>query len=361
MKFSRRLDDAADELRSVARLVQLVVLLGEALDRLFLAAEELHDGVPAMHLLDVAVERPGRCPLGDELLLRTARDHDRHRDGQRDGQQRDHGEDRADREHHDQDADDGQQRRDELGQALLERLPDVVDVVGHPAQQVAAGVRVEIAQRQAGELLVDIAAQAVHRPLGDTGHDPGLSPREDRAEDVHAREQPEDPREGSEVNALTGRHGHAREHVGELRLSAGPQPGDRLLLGHPGRDLLADDAIEDDVGRVAEDLRAEDREEDADHGETDHENDERRLGAQPAEQASERRSEVLRLLAGAHGHAHHPGASSRAGAACTRSADPGRRASRRAARRSAASGTSRSRPAHATASSADSCEYTISR
>ena len=68
-------------------------------------------------------------------------------------------------------------------------------------------------------------------------------------------------RQRPEVDALPGRHGHAREHVGELGLTARPQPGDDLLLGHPGRDLGADDAIEDDVGRLAQDLRAEDREE----------------------------------------------------------------------------------------------------
>ena len=140
MKFIAGWMMPRDELGPVARLVQPVVLLVEALDRLFLPAEDLDDGVAGMHLLDVAVERPGRGPLGDELLLRTAGDEDGDRDRHRHAEQRDHGEDRADREHHDQHADDGQQRRDELGQALLERLPDVVDVVRDPAQQVATGV-----------------------------------------------------------------------------------------------------------------------------------------------------------------------------------------------------------------------------
>ena len=69
----RGLDDAGDELRPVARLVEPLVLLVELRDRLVLAAEHLDDGVPGVHLLDVAVERAGRGPLGDELLLRTAR------------------------------------------------------------------------------------------------------------------------------------------------------------------------------------------------------------------------------------------------------------------------------------------------
>ena len=82
------------------------------------------------------------------------------------------------REHHDQHADDGQDRRDELGQALLERLADVVDVVGDAAQDVAARVAVEVLERQAPQLLVDVAAQPVDGPLGDAGHDVGLAPGE---------------------------------------------------------------------------------------------------------------------------------------------------------------------------------------
>ena len=41
-------------------------------------------------------------------------------------------------------ADDREQRGDELREALLQRLRDVVDVVRHAAQHVAAGVVVEV-------------------------------------------------------------------------------------------------------------------------------------------------------------------------------------------------------------------------
>ena len=81
MKFIAGWIDARDELGLEARLVELLVLLVERLDRLALAAEHLDDGVPGVHLLDVAVQRPGPLPLGGELLLRAARDE--HRDDDR--------------------------------------------------------------------------------------------------------------------------------------------------------------------------------------------------------------------------------------------------------------------------------------
>ena len=70
----RRLDDARDELRLEARLVELLVLLVELLGGLLLAAEHLHDVAAGVHLLDVAVERAGALPLRGELLLRALRD-----------------------------------------------------------------------------------------------------------------------------------------------------------------------------------------------------------------------------------------------------------------------------------------------
>ena len=73
--------------------------------------------------------------------------------------------------------------------------------------------------------------------------------------------------EGVEVDAVAGVQGHAGDHVGDAALALGAQAGDGLRLGHAGRDLLADDALEDDVGGVAEDLGADDGEGHADHRE----------------------------------------------------------------------------------------------
>ncbi len=112
--------------------------------------------------------------------------------------------------------------RDELGQALLERLGDVVDVVGDPAQDVAARLAVEVGEREAAELHVDAPAEAVDGPLGDAGHDVGLGPAEDRARDVDPDRDEEDGAQRAEVDALARHDVHAREHVGEVVLAAAP-------------------------------------------------------------------------------------------------------------------------------------------
>ena len=159
----RRLDDAGDELGPVAGVVELLVLLLERLQGLLLAAEDGHDGVPGVHLLDVPVERAGDLPLGGELLLRALGDERGDDDRGRHGEQRDDRQLRADEHHHHEHADDGQDRRDELREALLERLADVVDVVGDAAQDVAARVAVEVLERQPAQLLVDVG-RAADRP-----------------------------------------------------------------------------------------------------------------------------------------------------------------------------------------------------
>ena len=95
----RRHDDAAQELRPKAGLVERLVLLVELRNRLLTAAENLHQRVPRVHLLDLAVERAGACPLGGEMFLRPAGDQQRDDDRERDRDQGDHGEQGADPDH----------------------------------------------------------------------------------------------------------------------------------------------------------------------------------------------------------------------------------------------------------------------
>ena len=66
-------------------------------------------------------------------------------------------------EHHRQHADHRQQRGEQLAHRLLQGLRDVVDVVGDPAEQLAARLPVEVAQRQPVELVLDVARAAGRR------------------------------------------------------------------------------------------------------------------------------------------------------------------------------------------------------
>ena len=207
MKFIAGWMMPGDELRPVARLVEPLVLVVER------ARSPRAGGRTTLTMawpVCISSTWPLSAPVDahwatncfcERLMMRIVTTSDAGH-----GEQRDQREDRADREHHDQHADDRQQRRDELGQALLERLADVVDVVGDAAQQVAARVVVEVAQRQPAELAVDVLAQPVDGPLGDAGHDVGLHPAEERAEQVDRRRaMPRIAAERAEVDARAGR------------------------------------------------------------------------------------------------------------------------------------------------------------
>ena len=61
---------------------------------------------------------------------------------------------------HGQHADDGEQRDHDLAHRLLQRLRQVVDVVGDPAEHLAVRLAVEVAQRQPGQLGLDLARAA---------------------------------------------------------------------------------------------------------------------------------------------------------------------------------------------------------
>ena len=81
---------------------------------------------------------------------------------------------------------------------------------------------VEVAQRQPAELGIDIRPQPEDRPLGDAGHDVALHPGEDRAHDVEADQENDDPSERPEVHA--GRvEMEAAQQVRLLVLALGPE------------------------------------------------------------------------------------------------------------------------------------------
>jgi hypothetical protein len=220
-------------------------------------------------LLDVAVHLAGHPPLVGELDLRALRDLERDVEGHRHRDDRDEREQRADRQHHDQHTEDREHRPHDLREALLERRGDVVDVIRHLRDHVAARRVVEEAQREPPELAIDVLAQPEHRPLRDPRHQVLLRPPERRADQVDDREGREDPSDPRVVHARARVELHPREHLGQLVVALRAQPVDHLLLRGALGQLLVDHALEQHVRGVAEELRAEDREHHAERAEQD--------------------------------------------------------------------------------------------
>ena len=118
------------------------------------------------------------------------------------------------------------------------------------------GMAVEVAQRQSAQLRLDVTAHARHDPLGQSGHGVALEVAEGRPEEVDEGRRAEDSPQVVEVDADSGRDLHARDHRGDLALAVFAQQTDRLGLGRALRQPFADDAVEENVGGVAQDLRA---------------------------------------------------------------------------------------------------------
>ena len=161
-----------------------------------------------------------------------------HRDRHRD--QRDQRELPGDREHHDHHEDDGQQRRHQLAHGLLQGLADVVDVVGDPAQQLAARLLVEVAQGQGVDLVLDVGPHPVDRALDDVVEQVALEPRQQRRRGVHREGEHQHVADGGEVDALADHEVlHRGDHRGLLVVTPGPEAGHDPVLRGAGRDALA--------------------------------------------------------------------------------------------------------------------------
>ena len=201
------------------------------------AAEDLDQRVPGERLLDVAVQRAGVLPLGDELLLRALGDllRDDHRDRHRD--QRDQRQQRRDPEHHGQHADHRQQRGEQLAQGLLQGLGDVVDVVGHPADSSSPrGCPSKYGSGSRCSFASTSVRSSLHRPGDHPGQDVALHPLQQAGQDEQHHGDGEDLPQAVEVDPDPRDHacgpGH---HVGQPVLPVVPQPLHGLGLGRAGR------------------------------------------------------------------------------------------------------------------------------
>ena len=251
--------------------------------------EYLDERVAGERLFDLTVERADVLPLRDKTLLGTLADPRGHDDRQWHRDERDHGEQRRDHDEHHQHADRGQRRREHLTQRLLQRLRDVIDIVRDPAEDLAVGLAIEVRERHAHQLRIDIAAQALHRALHDVIEDVALQPHQDRSPDVEREREGQDLEQRIEVDATVRR-------IDMHRL----QQRRRCVRMR----LATEEPTEDDVRRARHHLGARDRECDRADREAEHRDDQRLFGSQHAEQTLRRCGERLGLLRRAHVHAH---------------------------------------------------------
>ena len=117
-----------------------------------------------------------------------------HGQDNRGGRQCEHGDAgkrQADRQHHDEHADNLRHRRDELRHALVERLTQRIDVVGDAAEHIALAVSVKVAHRHDSDLGGDLLAHAVANLLRDAGHEPALDEAANRACQIQAEQKAE--------------------------------------------------------------------------------------------------------------------------------------------------------------------------
>ena len=291
-----RHDQTGEELGGEAGLVQGLVLLLEARLNLALAAEHLDQVVTGECLLDLGVEGPGATPLSDKVLLRPLHHRAGNDHGERDRHQGDQCQCRRDVEHHRDHEDDGEDRVQHLAHRLLQALGHVVDVIGDPAQQLTAGLAVEVTERKSVELVLDLGPHPEDGLLDHVVEQVPLEVAEQGRADIDGEGDKEHRPQRPKVDALAGDHVHRRQQVGGLTLAGGPCRVDRLGLGHPGWEPFADGTGEDDVGRPAQYLGPYRRQTDAEHRGDQHCGDLGTLGAKPAEQPLRRRPEIHRLL-----------------------------------------------------------------
>ena len=176
-RVHRRHHNTGVELRFDSHVTQVCVVFVKFYQRRFLAVESLHDIMPAVHFLDVAVEFAEVLLLRGEIPLGPLYDaqHNDHRQRQNDeGEQRHQ---HIDGQHHREHAEYHRCGRDDLREALAERLVDQIDVVCDMTQHLAVRFRVVVLQRQAVHLFGNRAAQIEGYVVRYLRHDETLQER----------------------------------------------------------------------------------------------------------------------------------------------------------------------------------------
>ena len=246
-------------------------------------------------LLHPGVDLAGAGPLVGEGLLRARPDHPEDHAHEREDDERHQCQLPGDGEHHPQHAhhrEDGGQR---AGQGLLKGVGDVVDVVGQAAEQLTALDGVEVAQRQAVDLVLHLGAQTVEDLDRDAVEEPALKPVEQARAHVQGQHHRQDLPQAGVVDAGAGNDVHGGEHGGEVVHASGSQHLNGLGLGGAGRQHRGDHALEDDIGGLAQHLGGGHRQHHRAHGGQGHDHQRDPVDAQQADHPLEGGPEGLGL------------------------------------------------------------------
>ena len=287
--------DPGEELGAQRGPEELLVLGGEGLAHRGRAPVDLHQGVPGEGLLHPGVDLAGARPLVGEGLLRARPDHPEDHAHEREHDERHQRQLPGDGEHHPQHAHHREDRGQGAGQGLLEGVGDVVDVVGQATEQLTALDGVEVAQRQAVDLVLHLGAQPVEGLDRDAVDEPALKPVEQARPHVQAQHHCQDPAQAGVVDTRAGDDVHRREHGGEVVHPPRSQGLNGLGLGGAGRQHRGDHALEDDVGGLTQHLGGRHRQHHRAHRGQGHDHQGDPVGAQQPDHPLEGGPEGLGL------------------------------------------------------------------
>ena len=161
-------------------------------------------------------------------------------------------------------------------------------------------------------LVLDVGPQRHHGALHGDVEQPGLQPDQQRGNQIQPERQQQRAADRAEVDAAAGDHVHPRQQIGEGAVATGAGRLDGLLLGQTRGQLAADHAVEQQVGGVAEDPRADHADRDAGDPEQEDQRRQPPLRREPFDQPQRRTPEVAGpLCRGLHhaadGARHRPG------------------------------------------------------
>jgi hypothetical protein len=190
------------------KLAQFRVLRLEGGQRCRFPAEGLYHELAAYGLLHVAVQGAQHLLVAHEIALGALGYGARHDDAERQDNYGYRGQQRAYEEHHGRHAQHGYAGGEHFRKALLQSGGHEIQVIAHPAQDVAMAMPVEPAYGQAVKLGHDAPAQFEGALLGHAGHQVIHQVTKEGAESVErgqAREHP--PQEGEVHRAYAGLRG----------------------------------------------------------------------------------------------------------------------------------------------------------